>query len=79
MVREPLQKEKLCLAILARTRTHQDGRNIQFYTQNDTHKNKRKRDLKNVLDLSKLTLFGVQDRTVAFNTTVVGVISTSPT
>ena len=57
MVRGPLQKEKLHLAILTRTRTHQDGRNIQFKTPNETYKNKRKKVIKNVLNISKLTLF----------------------
>ena len=62
---EPLQTKKtLHLSILTRTRTHQSSRNIQIWTQNGMYKNKRKRDVKKALGLSKLTLFVVQDRTI---------------
>ena len=51
-------KKKLHLANLTRTQTHQNGRDIQFKTQNGTYKDKCKRD-KKALHLSKLTLLGI--------------------
>ena len=55
--------KRLHWSILTRTRTHQSSRNIQIWTQNGTCKNKRKKEIIRTLDLSKLTLFGIRDRT----------------
>ena len=52
-------KKKLHLANLTCTQTHQEG-NIQFLSTEWHVQNKPKK----VLDLSKLTLFGIRDRTV---------------
>ena len=55
----PLQIQKLHLKNLTYTRMHQDGRNIQFLST-EWHVQKA---VKMMLDLSKLTLFGIGDRT----------------
>ena len=55
-------KRKLHLAILFRTRTlapQPRTKTFSCYTQNGTYENKRKKYMKKVLDLSKLTLFGI--------------------
>ena len=65
VVRETVTKKKLHLTILTRTRTHKDGRNIQFLITEWHLQNKCKKDIKKVFDLSKLTLFGIRDRTLS--------------
>ena len=59
------QKNEVAFGNLTHNRTHH---NVQFQTPNGTYKNKRKKETKKVLDLSKLTLFGIRDRTTIKDT-----------